>query len=146
MSKVAMRLPIPLRPVFLKPPDDEQKSPEKGRLFFSATTHGFFKNRCVLFHRNHADLHVHKAGQRGHLHGFAGREVAVKIFAIDLVDLAELVHVGNKDGGLYHVVEAHAGFVQHRFQVLHALVRFFLDVAVFECVGCWVQANLSRNV
>ena len=102
--------------------------------------------RSPLLHRNHADLDVDGFGQGRYLNGFSCREIAGKVLAINFVDLAELVHVGDEDGGLDHVVEAHAGFSQDGFQVLHHLVGFVLDVAVFQVAGLRVNANLPGDV
>jgi 3-hydroxybutyryl-CoA dehydrogenase len=94
---------------------------------------------------DHADLYVHELGQGAYLYRFTGREVALEIFAVDLVHLAKLVHIGEEDGGLDHVAEGHAGFLENIFQVLHHLVGLFLDVAVLQVAGGGINADLSGD-
>lgn len=100
---------------------------------------------CLIFCRNHADLHIHKLRQRRNLHSFPGRKFSLEIFSIYTVDDTELVHIGNKDGRLYHMTEIKSCFSENRFQVFHHLGGFFLNTAVFQVTGGRVNTYLSRD-
>ncbi len=100
----------------------------------------------LLLNGNHANLNVYKFWQGGYLHRFPCRKITAKVFAVDFIDLAELVHIGDKDGGLYHVAEVHAGLGQNGFQVLHHLVCFILYVTVLQLARLWVKADLAGYI
>lgn len=95
---------------------------------------------------DHADLDIDKLGQSRDGHSFPGREFIGKIFSVDLIHIAKSVHVGDEDGGLYHVVESETGFLQNVLEVLHYLVGLFLYIPVLELAGAGIQADLPGNI
>ena len=54
---------------------------------------------------DHTYLNIDKLGQRRYLHRFPGGKITIKVLTIYFIDITKLVHIGNENGCLHHIIK-----------------------------------------
>ena len=94
-----------------------------------------FGFRAVRLDRDGLDLDQRALGQGGRLHRTACGALAGKILAVHLVDNAEIADIDHKHGRLDNVLSLAASRLEHREQILDALLRLLGRAAGNKCAG-----------
>src|SRR5438477_8647456 len=95
--------------------------------------------------RDAVDLDARPSRERADLDRRPGRWRLAEVPSVRFVDLGEVGHVGNEDGGLHHLLEARAASLEDRFQIFHHALGLRADVTLYGLAGRRVDRELSRH-
>ena len=98
--------------------------PERVHVVGNRVPHG---RHCGLEQRHRLDLDQRAGGQLCDLDGRTGRRSVTDVCCVDLVHRGEVTEILEKDGRLHEPVEAAAGLLEDRAQVLHHLLGLGRD-------------------
>src|SRR5205807_124563 len=93
--------------------------------------------------RDQIDLDSPAFWQRGDLHCRSRRLVLAEAIRIDRVERLKIREVGEVDGCLEDLLEAAAGFLQHRREIVEDAIRLRGEVAFHELSGRGIERDLS---
>lgn len=93
--------------------------------------------------RDDFDLHRRGFGQRGDLHGGAGRKIIGEIFAVDFVHAGEVGEVGEEHGGFHDIRKGQPLVIEDGLDILQHAVGGHLDVAHDEIAVLGVDRDLA---
>src|SRR5690348_8651633 len=94
-------------------------------------------------HGDALDLDARAARQGRDLHGRARGPVRAELLGVDLVHRRELREVGEEDRGLRDAVEAGAGGIEDRGEVVEHAPRLLADVSRDEVTALRVERDLT---
>src|SRR5699024_8253950 len=66
--------------------------------------------------------------------------------AVNGIDFVKMIHIANKNGTFYHLVEIHFGLIENSLDIAHYPMRFYFQVCRFEFSAFGVKCNLPRNI
>lgn len=104
-----------------------------------------FGFRALRLDRDGLDLDQRALGQGGRLHRTARGALAGEILAVHLVDNAEITDIDHKHGRLDNVLSLAASRLEHREQILDALLRLLGRAAGNKCASRRVQRKLAGD-
>src|SRR5207253_1237959 len=104
---------------------------------------GSVPTRLSLVGRDDVDFYARVFGQARHLHG-GSRGVGLReILSVNLVDRAEVVHVGEKDRGADDVGERAIGGFEQRADVVEDAARLLGDAALDHLSRRGIERHLT---
>ena len=101
-----------------------------------------FELRNLFNQSDGFDFNIYILGQAAHLYTRPGRGIIPEIRAIHLVNLAELLHVLDKDGTFDAVIKVGPGLIQDRLYILQTLFGLFLDILGNQLARAGAKGNL----